>query len=278
MTSRQPGCRTHHRILTTAAAAATLACLLIGTGCADPQISPAGPEMPWEAPAYTTDIPATRAMSRPEPGEGGWLLWMKHHENRKRWVAEQDVDLLMVGDSIAFRWSREGKAVWKEFYGDRNAVNIGSSGDKTQHMLWHFLHGGLDGLAERNPKLVVVMIGTNNRGDPDKHGTDTAYGVLALLKEIHARLPESKVLLLAIFPRGDKPDSRGRIRNDEINRILKTYADGETVYWLDIGQTFLDDQGNMKRDILPDALHPNEDGYRAWARAMEPTIKKLMGE
>jgi len=248
-----------------AATSATLVWLLFFTGCTDPQIHSANPPMPWEDATYTTDIPATEALSRPEKGEGGWTLWMKHHEDRKRWVAEKDVDLLMVGDSIVFTWSRVGKPVWDEFYANRNAVNIGSSGDRTQHMLWHFLHGGLDGMKDRNPKLVVVMIGTNNRG-------------VALLKEIHAKLPRSKVLLLAIFPRGDKPDNPGRLRNDEINQIIKTYADDKTVYWLDIGQTFLDDQGNLNRDLMPDGLHPNEKGFRAWAQAMEPTIKKLLGE
>jgi len=263
------------------AAAATSAALLwlpILTGCAGPPPVSANPPIPWRTPAYTTDLPATRAVSRPEPGEGGWTLWMKHHEDRKRWVAEKDVDLLMVGDSIVFRWSRVGKPVWNEYYGSRNAVNIGSSGDKTQHMLWHFLHGGLDGMKDRNPKLVVVMIGTNNRGDPDKHGTDTAYGILALLKEIHARLPKSKILLLAVFPRGDKPDNPGRLRNKEINQIIQDYADNKTVYWLDIGHVFLDEQGNLKRDLMPDGLHPKEEGFRAWAQAMEPTIRKLLGE
>lgn len=278
MTTQQPRRTTHHSILTAAAAATALLWLLIFTGCASAPAELAKPAMPWEDPTYTTDSPATQAVSRPEPGEGGWTLWMKHHEDRSRWVAEKKVDLLMVGDSIIFTWSRVGKPVWDEYYANRSAVNIGSSGDKTQHMLWHFLHGGLDGMKDHNPKLVVVMIGTNNRGEPDKHGADTAYGILALLKEIHAKLPKSKILLLAIFPRGDKPEDAGRLRNDEINKIIKTYTDNKTVYWLDIEQTFLDKQGKLNRDLMPDALHPNEKGFRAWAQAMDPTIKKLMGE
>ena len=158
--------------------------------------------MPWEDPAYETDIRATQAESRPGPDEDpkSWTAWMRHHEDRKRWCTEKEVDLLMVGDSIVFGWSRGGKPVWDEFYGDRKAVNIGSSGDRTYHMLWHFQNGGLDGMKDHNPKLVVVMIGTNNRGDPEQQGADTAYGILALLKEIHAKLPESKILLMADLP------------------------------------------------------------------------------
>jgi len=93
---------------------------------------------PWDTPSYRKDIPATQAVSRPEPGRTGWPLWMKHHEDRKRWVAQRKVDLLMIGDSITFRWSRDGKKVWDEYYAKRNGCNIGSSGDWTKHMLWHF--------------------------------------------------------------------------------------------------------------------------------------------
>ncbi len=239
-----------------------------------------GAKMPWTNPGYATDVPATRAQSRPDPDESpdSWTLWMKHHEDRKRWCEEQPVDLLMIGDSIVFRWSRVGRPVWEEYYADRNAVNIGSSGDRTEHMLWHFQHGGLDGMAEHDPKLVVLMIGTNNRGAPERQGADTAYGVLALLKEIHARLPDSKILLLAIFPRGDAPTDEGRRRNDRVNAILQEFADGETVHWLDLSGVFLNRDGTLRRDLLPDGLHPGEEGFRAWAEAMEPAIVRLLGE
>ncbi len=233
-------------------------------------------DMPWADPTYRKDIPATIAMSRPEPGRTGWTLWMRHHEDRKRWVGERKVDLLMVGDSIVFRWSRTGKPVWDEYYAGRNGCNIGSSGDKTQHMLWHFQNGGLEGLKGRNPKLVLLMIGTNNRGKPETEGRDTAYGILALLKEIRHQLPDSEVLLLAVFPRGWTRDDRGRMRNEQINGIIRTYADGRTVHWLDLGHVFLDGEGRLNRELMPDGLHPGEKGYRVWAEAMEPTIKRLM--
>lgn len=254
---------------------AALSALFLGLALGSPAHAQ---KMPWEQPSYDTDLRSTRSESRPGPEEKGWDLWMKHHEDRKRWCAEQEVDLLMVGDSIVFGWSRVGRKVWDEYYGKRKAVNIGSSGDRTYHMLWHFQNGGLDGMKERNPKLVVVMIGTNNRGIPELHGYDTAYGILALLKEIHAKLPESKILLMPIFPRGNTPEDEGRRRNDEINKILRGYADDKTVHWLDIGHVFLDENGNMKRDLMPDGLHPNEEGYRVWGKAMEPAIRKFLGE
>jgi len=254
---------------------ATLALLLMA---ALPQAGAETP-MPWKSPDYRTEIPATQATYRPEPGvEKGWTAWIRHHSDRARWCAEQEVDLLMVGDSIVFGWSRVGRPVWDEFYGKRKAVNIGSSGDRTNHMLWHFQHGGLAGMKDRNPKVVLVMIGTNNRGIPELRGTDTAYGILALLKEIHAQLPQSKIVLMPIFPRGKTADDAGRLRNDEINAIIKGYVDNETVLWLDISHVFTDEAGNLKMDLMPDGLHPNEAGYRVWAEAMEPTLKRLLGE
>jgi len=231
------------------------------------------PNTAWANPSYRKDIPATQAVSRPV--SSGWRLWMKHHEDRKSWVKNSKVDLLMVGDSIVFRWGRAGRKVWDEYYVKRNGCNIGSSGDRTQHMLWHFQHGGLEG---GNPKLVLVMIGTNNRGKPENKGKDTAYGILALLKEIHMRLPNSKILLMATFPRGGTPTDTGRMRNNEINKIIRTYADNKVVHWLDINHTFLDENGMLIKELMPDGLHPSEQGFRAWAEAMEPTIKKLLGE
>lgn len=247
---------------------------LIFVGCAGPQT--ASEPMPWEDPTYHTEYESTQAVSRPEPGKSGWTAWLRHSRDRARWVTEQPVDILFVGDSIVFQWGRRGREVWEEHYAPRNAVNIGSSGDRTKHMLWHFQNGGLAGMKDRNPKVVVMMIGTNNRGNPELEGADTAYGILALLKELHHQLPESKILLLAIFPRGDTPTDKGRIRNDQINKIIKTYADNETVYWLDIGRVFLDDQGNMNRELMPDGLHPSVEGYKVWVEAMEPTLSKLL--
>ena len=132
-----------------------------------------GQQMPWENSEYTRDIPATQADSRAkERAEGGWIAFVKHHENRKQWVTGKDVDLLFIGDSILFEYRRSGKEVWDKYYGGRNAENIASSGDATQHMLWHFQDGGLDGMKHRNPKVVVLLLGTNNRGEPENAGQD----------------------------------------------------------------------------------------------------------
>ena len=139
----------------------------------------------------------------------------------------------------------------------------------------HFAHGAVEGIA---PKLVVVLIGTNNTGHRMDDAADTAAGVERIVKELKKRLPETKVLLLGIFPRAEKARAIMRKRNDEINHLISRFADDRTVFYININDAFLDGQGNLSREIMPDLLHPNTRGYELWAEAMEPKIKELMGE
>ncbi len=215
----------------------------------------------------------------PEVQTAQWAQswWMPRHEQK---LAEAkklkgQVDLLFIGDSITHGWDTGGKAVWDEFYAHRRPFNIGFSGDRTEHVLWRFQHGEVDGLT---PKVAVVMIGTNNTGHRQDKAEDTSAGVAAILDELAQRMPETKVLLLAIFPRGEQPTDKLRLLNDQINGQLKVLADNERVFFLNINKTFLENDGTLPRVVMPDVLHPNTDGYRLWARAMEPTLRKLMGE
>ena len=96
------------------------------------------------------------------------------------------------------------------------------------------------------------------------------------MSELKNRLPKTKVLLLAIFPRDETATGKHRVLNDEINAKIKTLANDKDVFFLDIGDKFLDDKGNLPKSIMPDLLHPNAEGYKIWAEAMEPMINKLM--
>ena len=98
--------------------------------------------------------------------------------------------------------------MWTKYYADRNALNLGFSGDRTENVLWRLQNGEIDGIA---PKLAVIMIGTNNTGHRSDPPEQIAAGVQAILSELQQRLPDTKVLLLAIFPRGaDKDDPMRR--------------------------------------------------------------------
>jgi lysophospholipase L1-like esterase len=214
----------------------------------------------------------------PEVQTAEWAQpwWMpRHKEKLEALKTIGTVDLLMIGDSITHGWEGGGKAVWDKFYAERNAFNIGFSGDRTENVLWRLQHGAVDGIS---PKLAVLMIGTNNAGHRQDKAEHTAAGVKAIVIELRKRLPKMKVLLLAIFPRGATADDPLRQLNDATNKIISTYVDGKSIFFLDINKAFLTEDAVLTKDIMPDLLHPNTGGYGLWAKAMEPTIKKLMGE
>ena len=222
----------------------------------------------------TEPVPALK----PEVQTAAWAQswWMPRHQEKLEAIKKQEkVDLLMIGDSITHGWENGGRKVWDEYYAKRNAFNLGFSGDRTEQVLWRLQHGEVDGIS---PKLAVIMIGTNNAGHRQDKPEDTAAGVQAIINQLRERLPEMKILLLAIFPRGEKPDNSLRQLNAATNKILATYADNEHVFYLDINDRFLDADGVLSRSIMPDLLHPNAEGYAIWAKAMEPMIQKLMGE
>jgi len=210
-------------------------------------------------------LTATLPMSR----EGGW---MQRHESMNARVKKGHVDLIFIGDSITHGWEGGGGGVWRQFYGDRNAVNLGISGDQTGHVLWRLDHGNVDGIS---PKLAVIMIGTNNSG----HDTpeQIAAGIKAIVDRLQKKVPQTKILLLAIFPRGANDKDHGRQVNTETNKIVAKLADGKNVLYLDIGPKFLKADGTLGRDVMPDLLHPNAKGYEIWAEAIEPMVAKVVG-
>jgi len=136
-------------------------------------------------------------------------------------------------------------------------------------------HGEVDGLS---PKAVVVMIGTNNTGHRQENPEYIAKGIKTIVNELRTRLPEAKILLLAIFPREENPNAPMRVINNNANNLIERIADNQQVFFLDINHAFLDKDGKLSREIMPDLLHPNDKGYALWAEAMEPVLKQLMGE
>ncbi|MCE9554783.1 MAG: GDSL family lipase [Planctomycetes bacterium] len=223
-----------------------------------------------DRPAQAKDVPRHSAVT-PVPRDGWWTA--RHNAMNNR-VKQGNVDLLLIGDSITQGWEGPGRKVWEEFYSKRNAVNLGISGDQTQHVLWRLDHGNIDGI---KPKLAVLMIGTNNSGGNTSQ--EIADGVKAVVEKLRAKLPETKVLVLAIFPRGADDKDALRKKVDGANKEIAKLADDKMVFFLDIGPKFLAADGKtLGRDVMPDLLHLNEKSYRTWAESIEPKVKELMGE
>src|SRR6266568_6719560 len=132
-------------------------------------------------------------------------------------------DIAFIGDSITQGWEGAGKNVWAKYYGSRKCLNFGVGGDRTQHVLWRFEQGQLDGL---KPKAAVLMIGTNNSNKEDNTEADILEGVQAIVKQIRTRLPDTKLIVLGIFPRGKTfSTQRGKIL--QVNQALEKLADNK---------------------------------------------------
>jgi beta-glucosidase len=215
------------------------------------------------------DDKAGNTAIKPVPRDAGW---MKRHESFLARGKKGDIDVLFLGDSITQGWEGSGKAVWKEHFEPLKSANFGISGDRTEHVIWRMRNGELEGLA---PKLVVIMIGTNNGGDS---APDVALGIKTIIADIHERCARAKFLLLGIFPRSEKPDG-ARAKNDEVNKLISRYAGDLSlgrVSYMDIGPKFLAADGTLPKDVMPDFLHPNEKGYQIWADAIVDKVKQLM--
>lgn len=197
--------------------------------------------------------------------------WLARHEGFNAIAKKGGVDLLFLGDSITDGWSGNGKALWTERFKPLKAANFGIGGDKTEHVLWRLQNGNLDGI---QPKALMLMIGTNNTGRDT--APQIAEGIAAIVKEIQQRSPATKILLLAVFPRSEKPEAPARAKIAEINRIIAGLDDGQKVFFLDIGQKFLQPDGSLSKEIMPDFLHLSPAGYKIWADAVQPKLEELL--
>ena len=216
----------------------------------------------------------TLLATTPAPLEETWALewWMPRHEEK---LAARDpgIQLVMIGDSITHGWEDPGKEVWARHFGHIAALNLGFSGDRTENVLWRLEHGEVDGLA---PQLAVIMIGTNNTGHRMDPPEAIAAGVEKILDELEIRLPDTKVLLLAIFPRGETPSDPMRVNNAQANRLLAGLAADPGVEFADFNKAFLAGNGVLEKTIMPDLLHPDGTGYEIWARQLQPWIDKYL--
>ena len=209
----------------------------------------------------------------------------KRHESFNVISKQGEAQLVFLGDSITHGWDGKGKAVWEKTWAPLKAANFGIGGDRTEHVLWRLEHGNFDGL---KPKAIVLMIGTNNtghQGRPQKEldgavyqctAEQTAEGIKAILAQLRQKCPDAKILVLGIFPRGADKNDKFRQQNEATNAIVKGFADGQKVFFLDVGAKFLEPDGTLSKAIMPDLLHPNEKGYQIWSDAIKADVLALL--
>lgn len=204
--------------------------------------------------------------------------WQKRVADDLALVAKSEAKLVFLGDSITQSWADVGKEVWQETWAPLGAINLGVSGDKTQNVLWRLDHGLLDSLAREGNgvRAVVVMIGTNNSNGVENTAEEIAQGIVAIVDRIHQALPRAHVLLLSIFPRGEKPGPQREKCSLASVRAQELLAGREHVSHLDIGGRFLDRDGTITKEVMPDALHLSPAAYRTWADAILPHVQKIL--
>jgi beta-glucosidase len=223
--------------------------------------------------------PSSTPLPKDKPWVPGWCRW----DWRAGWVGQHNalvertkkggIDTVFFGDSITQGWGSEAKDLFESrFAGPFKAVNYGIGGDSTRQILWRVKHGAVDGL---DPRLVVLMIGTNNLYDDANAGSDEeiAKGVATCVQALRHTLPKSRLLLLAILPRQNDWFC-GRVR--AINAIAATLDDGKDVRFLDAGAAFLEAPGKVKAELYnADQLHLSRKGYETLAGAIEPVMKEM---
>ncbi len=197
------------------------------------------------------------------------LDWLERFQSNLNQSRGKQFDLVFDGDSITDNWHGAGREVWAQRYGSLHAFNFGIGGDKVEHVLWRLQQGELGGI---HPKLIVLMIGTNNTGRDS--ATQIAEGIKVLVAEYLKRCPEAHLLLLGVFPRAELATDPVRAKIIAINQEIAKLDDGKRVTYLDIGAKFLGSDGSLSTEIMPDRLHPSAQGYQIWADAIQPVIDK----
>jgi lysophospholipase L1-like esterase len=180
----------------------------------------------------------------------------------------QQTDMVLDGDSITDYWQSTGRPVFDKYFAPRHAIDFGMSGNHTESVLWRVDHGQLDTL---HPKLAMILIGVNNSGSPVE---ETAAGIIKVVEAYRAKCPDTHILLLAIFPHGRLPSDPMREITRRTNALVAKLDDGTHVTFLDIGDKFLQPDGTIAPEVMPDALHPGLKGYQIWADAVEPVVEK----
>jgi lysophospholipase L1-like esterase/acetyl esterase/lipase len=208
--------------------------------------------------------------------------------NKKRHAAKleegspKNSDLIMLGNSITNNFEKpQYQPVWNQFFASRKALNLGFDGYRTENIIWNIEHGELDG---QSPKVLVLEIGTNNvdeKNYPIRHtASQLAGGIKAIVNIVSQKLPDTKIIILRCFPGcygGPNPTSHRAIL-ERASDIVAKMADGKHIFYCDVNHVFLNFDGSINHDLMPDWLHPSPAGAKLWAQAMEPLLSELMGD
>ena len=231
---------------------------------------------PFLPSSYVTTIPVPSSEDR--AAAAGWNsggTWRDQHRDIVSIRDPKQVRLVFLGDSITQSWGGPGRAVadpgaevFEANFARFRAVNFGISGDRTQHVLWRIDQGAFSSV---RPKVIVLMIGTNNLGDDSAE--QIAQGIGQIVYRLEEKCPQTKILLLGIFPRGTSPDDPLRKKLRDVNQRIAALHNGRSTIFLDLANQFLNTDRTLNASLFaPDSLHLSRAGYEKWAQAVSPVI------
>ena len=204
-------------------------------------------------------------------------------EDNPTWVARHQLlveraktnpEVVFFGDSITELWEdfgSEGKPIWKERYAPLHAANFGISADKTQNILWRLQNGEMP--EGSHPKVAVILAGTNNIYT--NNAQQIGEGVGAIAHEILKRSPDTKILILGVFPRAEQPTNSDRKLVADMNGYISKLDDHKSIFYLDFGSKFLQPDGTISKDTMTDFIHPTGKGFQIWADGMQDQLMEL---
>jgi lysophospholipase L1-like esterase len=209
---------------------------------------------------------------------------LKAHAQLMAKRTQGKIDVYFLGDSITRRWGTSDRQYadllrnWNENFKGWNAADFGWGADKTQNMLWRLKQGELDGV---NPKVIVLMAGTNNIGklspadDVEVRAAETVRGLAAIVKELRTRAPKATIVLMGITPRNDNIEVTPIIA--AANLGIARLAHGRRIRYLNINARLTDGQGMLLPGMTSDGLHLTAKAYQLWADALKPILVERLG-
>ena len=238
---------------------------------ASAQLAPAAPKLTVTNPAEDP--------TNPSPGGVRWF-GPCHGRNMAATANRKDIELCFFGDSITQGWEGD---LFNQYFGKYNNVNFGVGGDKIQHLLWRIEQGELKG---HTPTVIVLLIGTNNLGFIS--AADTAIGITSMVKNLQAKFPTTKILLLGIFPKVEPALAPGapalavadtmKVKIAAVNALIAKLDDKKRVRFLDLTAKFRDAKGDILPGVLKDGVHLTRQGFTVWGDNMAPLLTEMMGK
>ena len=212
--------------------------------------------------------------------ENDWYDWYARHKEILKVKDTINPEIVLIGDSITHLWGGEpkdrsnGQKAFNDAFTGKRVLNMGFGWDRTQNVLWRLDNGEFDGL---HPKYVIMNIGTNNfsgtGNSRESTPAEVAEGIQLICERISTKSKDTKIILMAVFPRGSNPKDGFRAKITALNLLLADFAKSKNITFVDIGPKMLDADGSIPKDMMGDGVHPTEKGYAIWAAAVKDLIK-----